>query len=305
MHRINSFISNSSMKKFIIKLIQFTTPIILIYVIAFAFSFHEISNKFMKHKLVTEIYETNRLERLKKIDHKIIIIGGSNILFGLDPYLFQTITKKTVVNLAHYRTDGMENMLLLAKRIYHKNDIILISLEYGEKTLGNSGFMLNYYLTGSFQQIIKPRSILDTIKSVILKTDTSFFAKQDYDLYNSYDTSFYLTALNNKIVNHHMFNLNEQYDFKYDKEDIKQLLQFQDEGYRIVAFHPPLCRELIRSTKLDKANTLGINYITNQADYVFGQDSIYDYPFHLTVAARSVRTIKLADDFLKYISSSK
>ena len=134
------------MWKFIKYIFLFNIPILFIYFILLFNQVNKSQILFKTEYIYNTIYSEKRLDSLKQISNKIIFIGGSNLFFGLDKYLVEKKAGRKVVSFAHTRTDGIENMLSLAERVYKAGDIILLSLEYGSKTIGDNGLVLKYFL---------------------------------------------------------------------------------------------------------------------------------------------------------------
>ena len=299
------------MKNFLSKIFILLFPVIILYIIAIFLVYNILTKSFtIPNQNLYSYCAKERLDSFQKVKHKIIIVGGSNVLFGIDPYLFKSLTKANIVDLGRYRADGVENMLILAKKIYNKNDIILFSLEYGEiSSANNSGNDLSFFLTRSLIYILKPNYLLTKIENSFFQ-HPNLLLDERLKVYTSFDQNFYLKGLDSINKNYNDQFLNEKgYNFKNDPDDIKNLNTFKKKGYNIYAFHPTLCRELLTSENMKELETnpksLPIPYITKQSDYIFGKDSIFDFPFHLNKNGRRSRTIKLANDFNKLFTFTR
>ena len=105
------------------------------------------------------------------------------------------------------------------------------------------------------------------------------------------------------------YNKKSGYSFTYHEDDLSLIKEFADEKYNIVAFHPPLVRQILTDENIDeiaggKCNELPVPYITEQKNYIYDLEYIYDYSYHLNKEGRENRTRKLAADLLTYIDTS-
>lgn len=250
------------------------------------------------------IYSDSRLDSLQQIGHKIILIGGSNLRFGIDRHLLQRETNQQVVSFGYARTDGLENMLHLADRVYRDGDVILLSLEYGERTKGSSGDLLDFYLYQDYLSIL--RYVSKTLLSS--EEDNTFYSQEEemerQAVYAGFDESFYLYRLDSTRANFRKLHL---YDARgtvltYDEAD-KGILQkyLRKPGKSIFGVHPALCLQVLSqhnrdSVRLGLLDTLPIPYITRQSDYLYDTAFIFDYPYHVNARGREMRTRRLAGD---------
>ena len=77
-----------------------------------------------------------KYERLKDTDGaKIILIGGSNLAFGVDSATIEEYMNMPVVNFGLYATLGTKLMLDLSKANIDKGDIIVVCPEMDPQTL--------------------------------------------------------------------------------------------------------------------------------------------------------------------------
>lgn len=77
-----------------------------------------------------------KFERLKEIEEpKIIVIGGSNVAFGLNSALLAETVGMPVVNFGLYATLGTKIMMDLSKVNVNEGDIVVLTPEMDEQTL--------------------------------------------------------------------------------------------------------------------------------------------------------------------------
>lgn len=289
------------MKKFLIKLSLIVVPVLLLIAGLIGYTIYRTESS---DNIVYKYYSKERLESKKEIKNKIIIIGGSNILFGVNPYLLSEQTGREVLNLAYIRTIGVENMIRLAELAYTDGDVILLSLAYGDETLGPGGRTFAYRIFKDPTHLLNT----DVLLSFNLTGAKEVEKKEEFDIYEDIDSNFFLLSLDT-LPNEHKedFTNHSGYAFTYGKNDLELIKEYiEDNKLNIVAFHPPLVRENLSEENLreiqnNEVGLLPVPYITSQSDYIFSADSIYDFVFHLNADGRRERTLRLAKDFNKHL----
>lgn len=68
---------------------------------------------------------------------KLVILGGSNALFGLDSALIERQTGRATMNLSLHAALPLEYMFADARSILRPRDVVILSLEYGYYTTTN------------------------------------------------------------------------------------------------------------------------------------------------------------------------
>ena len=251
-------------------------------------------------------YTFHRLDSLKLVNNKIVMVGGSNNMFGIDPYYLSQMTGRPVINLSHIRTYGIKNMLLLAELTSNPTDIILLSLEYGDWPVTEPGTVLNYYLTHRDLSVIAGnyKYLVNVVADNFSRKSQSNIEKK---IYESFDENFFVRDFDTVRFRNGDVTLYDGsgYSFTYDKMIITAVEKFKSRNLHIYAFHPPIIQQkLNRLNKVtiatDGCNLLPLPYITHQQDYVYDTSQIYDFPFHLNGRGRKLRTEKLAADIKRY-----
>jgi len=296
------------MRFFLIKVIGFMALALLLI---FAFSFQKIN--ILKDNIdddkIKVIYSLENFNTLSKIENKIIFVGGSNLLFGLDKYQLEEKINRPIVSLAHVRNDGVQNMLKIAENVYQKGDIVILCIEYGGDTKGGSGELLDYYLTQNIPELIEYFFKVNLWDKEYVNPNYSVEEEAIRSgVYNSYNQDFYLVDLKNQNYRKQDSYNNQGYKFEYGVNDIKYLKNFiLKSKIPIYAIHPPIVAEkMSKEDYIDlnkKANKLPFTYITKQSDYIFDTSKVFDYSYHLNSKGRDLRTKKLVQDIGKFTSS--
>jgi len=294
------------MKSFIRKIAFFIGVPILLSLPFSIWKFDKLKKNINSDK-IKNVYSNHRLDSIREVPNKIIIIGGSNLLFGIDKYLLEKEIKRPVFTLAYVRTVGIENMLLIAKKVYRDGDLVLISIEYGSTSKGSSGELLDYYLSNNsvelFEYFFKYYLWEKKYKN------PNYSEKEEKcrsSIYQSFNHDLYLTKLRNQNYRMQETYLNQGINLTYSKDDIEIIKKFIKENkFELLGVHPPLCIQ-----KLDKSNiknieknyfdSLPIRYITKQKNFLFDTAYIFDYSYHLNQKGRELRTSKLSIDLRNF-----
>jgi hypothetical protein len=62
---------------------------------------------------------------------KIVVVGGSNALFGVDSALIERETRRPTVNLGLHAGLSLDYLLAIARPVLSPGDVVVLSLEYG------------------------------------------------------------------------------------------------------------------------------------------------------------------------------
>ena len=74
-------------------------------------------------------------DRLNSInEQKIVVVGGSNVAFGLDTELLERWTGKKVVNFGLYGSLGVKVMIDLSKTNLNRGDIVVLTPELSNES---------------------------------------------------------------------------------------------------------------------------------------------------------------------------
>jgi hypothetical protein len=294
------------MRLFSIRIFLFLSSFVFFYTLPWIIS---LNNELNKSNKIRSIYSSGNLDSLRRINNKIIFIGGSNLLFGLDKYQLQKNLNRPVVSLAHVRTDGICNMLELVKKVYYPGDLVILSLEYGGATKDASGELLDYYLSNNKLDLIDY-----FLKNYIWKKESfnpHYSIEEENkrrEIYSSFNKDFFLKGLRNQNYRKMEEYNNQGYQLKYDEKDKNKIAEFIFKmRIPIYAAHPILVKQKMSSQneiELDKkSKCLPLRYITIQSDYVFDTTYIFDYSSHLNSNGRYLRTKLLSRDISRFISS--
>ena len=274
-------------------------------------------------------YKHERLSSIK--EDKIVLIGGSNLAFGIDSAKLQEYVDMPVVNYGLYATIGTKAMLDMSRSYINKGDIIVICPETNTQTyslyynahsmwqaLDCDLSMLKDVGFGNLGKLIATLPEFSTEKLGFIRKNTKpaptgIYARASFNeygdisverLYNempkNYDTSMPVSLTTDLL----------------DKEFIDYLNSYATmcklKGAKVYFGFSPINADGIVSTdeqKVEFYETLNekLNFpvISNIDDYILDSAFFYDTNFHLNSCGALQRTSLLADDLLKVLGKSE
>lgn len=255
---------------------------------------------------------------------KIILVGGSNMAFGIDSKMISDSLKMPVVNLAMQYNVGSDFLLKQAKFDAKKGDIIIICFEYIIESEGlkyekmaiaqyypeaynwiDYKYPLEKYIDLVNFKIGDVRRLSDRLLSKkhvemsINDTEYVFFRKA----FNEYGDL--LSHFNNPPLKEIPFSLvGESLTLMPVIKDMNSFKTTMDKTNAKVFFsYPPMCQSsFVKNEKsIEKlANELKTNskvvQINTPKSMAFSDSLFFDMAYHLNVNGRPIRTAKLIND---------
>jgi len=263
-----------------------------------------------------------RLSSIK--EEKIVLIGGSNLAFGLDSAKLQEYVGMPVVNYGLYATIGTKAMLDMSRSYIGKGDIVVICPETDKQTYSlyyNAHSMwqaldcdLSMLKDVGFSNLGKLIAVLpefasekrDFIRKNTKPAPSGIYAEASFNEYGdisvdrpynemptNYDTSMPV-SLNTDLL---------------DKEFIDYINKYATEcklkGAKVYFSFSPINADSIVSTNEEKTafyqalgEELNFPLLSDIDDYILDSAYFYDTNFHLNSCGALQRTSILADDLL-------
>ncbi|NME71096.1 hypothetical protein [Flammeovirga aprica] len=256
---------------------------------------------------------------------RIIFVGGSNLSFSLNSQMIQNTLQLPVLNLGIKESIGLRYDLASIKRYIRKNDIIIIIPEYTQ-----------FYIKSSDCSKELSSTILDLNKADITLLDREqipnfikAIPSYAFSKFNIFDYLFYTES---EIYSVHSFNQFgdanahwglEQRPFppieikdasEYNHDILQAILNFEkditEKGAQLFLSYPAIqalsfnnSSERIQKVKeeFQKAN---FKIIGSPDRYVFGNELMFNSPYHLTKMGVDLRTSLLITDIKNSVSLS-
>ncbi len=267
-------------------------------------------------------------ERLKTIeDEKIVLIGGSNLAFGIDSARLEQYVGMPVVNYGLYATIGTKAMLDLSRSYIGKGDIVVICPETNTQTyslyynahsmwqaLDCDLSMLRDVGTSNFGKIAAALPAFAAEKWRFVRTNTKpspsgIYAK---DSFNAYGDITVERPYNEMPIGYDPSMPVSLTPDLLDEEFVRYLNAYADHckrrGAAVYFGFSPINADAVVSTDADKAafcaaltEQLTFPLLSNIDAYILDSDYFYDTNFHLNSVGALQRTSLLADDLLRVL----
>lgn len=264
----------------------------------------------------------DKFERLKKIDSpKIVLIGGSNVAFGINSNMLETAFGMTVVNLGLHGGIGQTFGTQLVKENIHEGDIIVLLPEsYDYETANIRDGVLTWLAIENDVSLWATLQKSDwpiMIKSfpTYLKKTINMWAKHTGNqitsnvynrlAFNEYGDSNVVRESN---IMENGYIENDGFNCTYLSEALRNYWNnFNDdvvkEGGIVLMSVPPILKEDLKLSDYDLDNLryqleqeLHIPIISSFKDYIFPKEYFFDTNFHMTNEGAQIRTRLLIQD---------
>jgi len=313
--------------KAILLIITVILPLLILSVIAVFIVPPQYKNTFL-----AELSE--KYTRLKSIDEpKIILVGGSNLAFGLDSRDLEKETGLPVVNFGLYASLGTKAMMDLSKSSIHKGDIVVLcpeldaqtlSLYYNGETMWQAldcnysmlldvGFANYGKLLGSFPAFASEK--FKFYRSGKTPNPKGVYQKSSF---NKYGDIVYKRKYNNMMLEYdptHMITLTPSI---VDEKFVAYVNQYASlvrrHGAKIYFSFPPMDKAALEKNTTDKTilsfyqylgEKLNVEIISNINGYLLDSGYFYDTNFHLNDTGVKVRTSLLAEDVMRAMEQKR
>lgn len=307
------------MKSFLSKIIKFTTILVIILWLGILF----IPDKSVKSSILGA-YPTKHKLLKQTTRKKIILLGGSNLSFGIDSKQIEKALKKPVINMGIHAGIGLEFMMNDIKPYISAGDTVILVPEYehfytdnfyGEMELISVLFdiephskniinnkqwlhLFKYLPTYSAKKIKNfiPSILKNKEETISIYHKNSFNENGDAYLHWSLPNQNYLPAIKNKGTE------------TVNKDVINQILELKkyinDVNANLLIF-PPVIDEtsynnqefIINKIKNELADNQ-INFISPPLKYKYSNQLFFNSYYHLNKKGVEKRTLQLSNELL-------
>jgi hypothetical protein len=277
---------------------------------------------------IAAVLEKDRLIR-DTPSPKIILVGGSNLAFGVDSHMLEDSLGIHVVNMGLYAKLGLRYMLAQVKPYIRKGDVVLVVPEYdqffgeyanGDNTLNTA---LLYTPTDRLPDFIKSYSVVDVIlrpraenvRRASLQALAAAFGQKEkyfppdtnpvYSRHSFNDVGDMVSHLGRKGKNpDSIFARGLPPMREFNKRTIDDLNSIVATARRVGArsyfLYPSYMERAYRmgDASIDSLTALiakdsKMPMVGKPADFVYPDSLFFDTRYHLNQAGRQLRTVKL------------
>ncbi len=262
-----------------------------------------------KHELLADQHQKNR----------IILTGGSNVVFGFDSQIISSQVQKPVINHGIHAGYGMKYILDDLKAFVRKGDTVVLSPEYyhflNKNYLGREPLLFSLTAKPSNIKLLSigqcievapyvPKFAFQRVKSFaynILKAGS--FDSSTPNVYGEF-------AINKYGDNHTHWDMENEEFHSYvfsgalNDNAFQYVLDFQNEmekrGARLIVVYPSLCESSFEKNEnyikdIDtKLREYGVNVLGHPEDFSYSDDLFFDSPYHLNGTGVIQRSKKLS-----------
>ncbi|MEL7570991.1 MAG: hypothetical protein AAGU14_10610 [Eubacteriaceae bacterium] len=299
----------------------FVRSMLLILIICLCFSAIAIASPSdLDSYLAAIIDKHNMLISTTSEPERIILVGGSNLAFGIDSELIEEETNIKTINMGLHAGIGLNNILKDTEKYIQSGDIIIIVPEYehfyDKNADGESALYEVAQFDKSFILNIKPTRIPLMIISIFqLKASMLILSSTQAtnDLYLRDDFNKHGDVIGH--INKPSPELSQAIktrilvDSKYNTETIKNIMKYSayanSKGARVYLTYPSLMNTsyLASRDKVHKVeytlNKSEINIVGTPEEFVYNDNLFYDTRYHLNGEGRNIRT----NDLIKVIKT--
>ncbi len=250
------------------------------------------------------------------IGKKVILAGGSNLVFGVDSKEIENALHMPVVNLGLHAQLGLSFILNEVKDIAQPHDLIVLSIEHLMTTEGNAELkkLTSYYNPGAYQYyyqeekgwLIHIKKQMNSYQMLYKNRVASVFQKKQYDpIYNRSAFNQYGDGINH--LEAAPKELGSKGRLHEKKMDVIHLLnafyQFaQKKGIHVVfsygAYEQSEYQKnesVVRINHQKLKEHLDMELIMEVDDFVYPDSHFYDSVYHLNKIGRALHTQRLIE----------
>jgi len=253
----------------------------------------------------------NKMKLLENtLSPKMVLVGGSNIAFGLDSTKTRQAFGLPVVNMGLHSGLGLKFMLDQVKPYINKNDIVVIVPEYsqyvGDSFYGDEALLEVVMITKDWSALgyipaLKIPNIALRLNRIIFSYYNEHVNSDSIYSRNSFNSDGDLTA--------HLALPNVKFSIDYkalpadiNQKAIRYLYNFiatnADHGITTLILYPCLARSYYHRQAATIAKIAGafsnngIHVLSSAQDFVYDDDLFFNTHYHLNAQGRSLHTEK-------------
>jgi hypothetical protein len=302
-------------KKFIFDTIKFLSPIILICLILIFFPAN------IKNQAYLNSY-TDKINQIKEHKEKsIILIGGSNLAFGIDSRMLEDSLGFRVINFGLQASLGLIYQIDKVEKYVKPNDIIILVPEYYQYInydawgTGSTLAKAIMYNNPSDLMFLRPIQMKQVLPYLInesigkLKRWHTDDSKNERKAFNSNGDFIGHLKMPNREINKGNYNIEsnisnsifseiKKFETKMSIKNVNTFLMFP-------VFPQKLYELNIKPINLinERIFKSSIKTIGSADNYLFSDSNFFEYPHHLNAESRIIRTKRMIKDLKQNLSA--
>ena len=296
----------------------------------------EIGNPTITSRWVYDAYSKKSRLLSEKNGSRIVIVAGSNALFGINSKMIEQKYKIDTINFGVNAGLFLPYILYEAKKVLHRGDIVILPLEYSmylydgkpnEQMIGytyafDPKFFWSLTLKEQFQMIWK--SPFSRILEGYMKRGTKPITKGLYGAHHidnhgdqTHSSKKFMGGFERDIIKNIKPTLYGKIEPKNDLawEYLQKFNNWAKSNGICTIYIPPVFmdQKIYHTDKQEidfyqnlpkKAKAHGLNFIGNPYDFMYKRDMFFNTDYHLNSEARDIHTKRLieflGDNIKKY-----
>ena len=310
------------MKKFLKNIAILLLIISLCCSVFSIFGFTVVGSQYKYNYQASIIDKVNRLESIN--EPKIILVGNSNLAFGIDSEMIEEATGMPVVNLGLHGGLGNAFHEQIAKYNINKGDLVIVCHSSFSDTDNIGDASLAWITIDNNIKFMKLLRIKDY--PTMMKAYPNYFKKTlffwvkhngNWETDGCYSRSAFnkygdimVKPISEQIDPDEFFSQPDNLvpDYKVSKKCVKRLNQYNEyikskgatllvAGYPIAyGKYSPFTKDDFNNLNIELQNKLDCDVISDYTDYFYPYEYFYDSVFHLNREGTTVRTKQLIED---------
>ena len=312
------------MKRFLTNLLLMVLLVYLALAAIVSFDFFVIGNQYTQAYTGSILDKTARMASIQ--GPKIILVGNSNLSFGMDSAKLEEATGMPVVNLGLHGGLGNSFHEEMAKPYIREGDIVILChSDYGSDGIGdNTLAWVTLEKHTELWGILRPQDLVKFLQAYpdyVLNAAKNWLSHSDVPILDS----AYGRAAFNKYGDIAYWPETEYTQFEFTagcqslpavgETDLARMNAFNDyvlsRGAQLILSYYPIAWGEFTPAEADYVaiqDTLNaeLNFpiISDIRDYFIPYEYFYDTVFHLTEEGAAIRTSQLIEDLLTWMENS-
>ena len=264
----------------------------------------------------------NKLQSIKS--NKIVIVGGSNVNFGIDSDLMEISLGIPVVNMGLHAGLNTFNIIDPVTPYLKDGDILIISCEFNERLYGASVEVSNYF---EFMPLMAKWEVYKNLDAIapVLKCHIQNSQKNIIDLDSTHQYTFKQGVYSAKAFKNDNIYKNvidfEMQQSTYEKFKIKKLAppnnaeifqyyqdlkrDLMDRGVKVYFIMPAIAENYFSTEEIltyykTLSEKTGIKLLTNNT-FEFPKEKLSNSMYHLNANGRKERSLIVCNDLAKIL----
>jgi len=308
--------------KNILKSIIFIFVLVTCVLLYFDFSVNKLNKDYLVSYGIGFEHKFGKLQRIQS--NKIVIVGGSNVNFGIDSDLMEISLGIPVVNMGLHGGLNTFNIIDPVTPYLKNGDILIISREYKEKLYGASAEVSNYF---QFMPLLAKWEVYKNLDAIspILKCQVHNSQKNiinfDFKPQNTFKQGLYRAkAFKNDNVYKNVIDF-EMSKSMYEKFKIKKLVppnnseifQYYQElkkdlnnrGIKVYFSMPAIAENYFSTEEITTyyktlSQKTGVKLLSHNT-FEFPIEKLSNTMYHLNATGRKERSLTLSNDLAKLL----